>query len=94
MNSCIQRDVCEVRDGEYDKHHARLCTEQFDGLDEYWVHDMSLRYETGTWILRGGISNVFDEAPPLTDNNLVRNLAGIGYDLGGRTAFVNVTKSF
>lgn len=68
--------------------------EQFDGLDEYWVHDMSLRYETGTWILRGGISNVFDEAPPLTDNNLVRNLAGIGYDLGGRTAFVNVTKSF
>lgn len=68
--------------------------EQFDGLDEYWVHDMSLRYSTGTWILRGGVSNVFDEAPPLTDNNLIRNLGGIGYDLGGRTVFVNVTKSF
>lgn len=68
--------------------------EQFDGLDEYWVHDMSLRYQTGTWILRGGVSNVFDEAPPLTDNNLVRNLAGIGYDVGGRTFFMNVTKSF
>jgi iron complex outermembrane receptor protein len=67
---------------------------QFDGLDDYWVHDMSVRYETGTWILRGGISNVFDDAPPLTTNNAVRNLAGIGYDLGGRTVFMNITKTF
>ncbi|MEO1188745.1 MAG: TonB-dependent receptor, partial [Pseudomonadota bacterium] len=22
---------------------------QYDGLDDYWVHDVSLRYETGTW---------------------------------------------
>lgn len=67
---------------------------QFDDLDEYWVHDMSVRYETGTWVLRGGVSNIFDEAPPLTTNNDVSNLAGIGYDLGGRTLFFNVTKAF
>lgn len=67
---------------------------QFDDLDSYWVHDMSVRYETGTWVLRGGISNVFDDAPPLTTNNGIGNLAGIGYDIGGRTLFFNVTKSF
>lgn len=67
---------------------------QLDWLDHYWVHDMSLRYQTGTWIFRGGISNVFDDEPPLTDNNQLSNIAGIGYDLGGRTAFLNVTKTF
>ena len=67
---------------------------QFDDLDEYWVHDMSVRYETGTWVLRGGISNVFDDQPPLTTNNGLNLLGGIGYDLGGRTVFLNVTKAF
>lgn len=67
---------------------------QFDDLDDYWVHDMSVRYETGTWVIRGGISNVFDDEPPLTTNNGLNLLGGIGYDLGGRTVFMNVTKAF
>ncbi|MCR9270275.1 MAG: TonB-dependent receptor [Hyphomonadaceae bacterium] len=67
---------------------------QFDALDHYWVHDMSLRYSTGDWTLRGGVSNVFNDQPPLTDNNQLSNIAGIGYDLGGRTFFMNVTKTF
>lgn len=67
---------------------------QFDDLDEYWVHDMSVRYQTGTWVFRGGVSNVFNEEPPLTTNNDVSNLAGIGYDVNGRSLFVNVTKAF
>lgn len=65
-----------------------------DSLDHYWVHDMSVRYSTGDWVFRGGFSNVFDEAPPITSNNTVALLGGIGYDIGGRTAFLNVTKTF
>lgn len=69
------------------------CT-QFDDLDDYWVHDMSLRWSGDTWVLRGGVTNIFDEAPPITDTNDLRFLAGIGYDFGGRTLFLNATKRF
>jgi len=40
------------------------------------------------------VNNVFDTAPPLTDNNNLSNLGGIGYDIGGRTYFANISKKF
>ena len=66
---------------------------QFDGLDDYWVHDSSLSWRGETTVVRFGVSNVFDNAPPLTNNNALGNIGGIGYDLGGRTYFVNLTWS-
>ncbi len=66
----------------------------FDDLEEYWVHDLSATWRGDTMVLRAGVSNIFDDEPPLTNNNGLNNLAGIGYDLGGRTVFVNVTKTF
>lgn len=67
---------------------------QYDGLDEYWVHDMSLTFNRDTYAVRVGVNNIFNDAPPITDNNDLAGLGGIGYDIGGRTFFANVTKRF
>jgi len=67
---------------------------QYDDLEEYWVHSMSATYARDTFVFRVGVNNVFDTAPPLTDNNSLGSLGGIGYDIGGRTYFANVTKKF
>jgi len=69
------------------------CT-QLDGLDDYWLHNASLTFTRDSYILRAGVNNVFDTAPPLTDNNDLGSLGGIGYDIGGRTYFASVTKTF
>jgi iron complex outermembrane receptor protein len=60
-------------------------------VEDYWVHDVSAAYRGDTWVVRLGVRNVLDEAPPLTNNNNLGTLAGIGYDLNGRTVFLNVT---
>ena len=67
---------------------------QYDDIGKYWLHNASITYRRDTLVLRVGVNNVFDSSPPLTDNNLLSNLGGIGYDLGGRTFFGNVTKRF
>ncbi|MEM9401292.1 MAG: TonB-dependent receptor [Pseudomonadota bacterium] len=63
----------------------------FDNLDTYWVHDLSAAWRSDSYIVRFGVRNLFDEAPPLTNNNSLGLLGGIGYDLQGRTLFLNVT---
>jgi len=63
----------------------------YDNVDDYWVHDVSAAYRSDSWVVRLGVRNVLDEAPPLTNNNDLGTLAGIGYDLNGRTVFLNVT---
>ncbi len=68
--------------------------EQIDGLDSYWVHNASVAFARDTFVVRVGVNNVFNDAPPLTTNNELSSLGGIGYDLGGRTYFANVTKRF
>ena len=71
-----------------------LCRDYADG-DDYWLHSASIYYYGDTWTLGAGIRNVFDEAPPLvapgegvTQANNVP--LGYGYDLRGRTFFVNL----
>ena len=59
---------------------------------EYFVHDMSVSYLYDTWAFRAGVNNVFDEAPFSQTN--VDSVRGTGYDLTGRTFFVNVSKQF
>jgi outer membrane receptor protein involved in Fe transport len=55
---------------------------------------MAFTWRGETTTLRAGISNVFDEAPPLSNNNAPGTIAGVGYDVGGRTLFFNVSKAF
>jgi len=79
--------------GAFDDNGDPNCR-QFDDLDDYWVHNASVSYARDSYVFRVGVNNVFDTAPPLTDNNDLGSLGGIGYDIGGRTYFVNATKRF
>ncbi|MEM7329402.1 MAG: TonB-dependent receptor [Pseudomonadota bacterium] len=60
-------------------------------------HDASLRWEGDTLAITAGMQNIFDEAPPTISAGVQRR--GLmplqqGYDLLGRSAFVEVTKKF
>ncbi|MHA7819242.1 MAG: TonB-dependent receptor domain-containing protein [Erythrobacter sp.] len=63
--------------------------------DEYFEHTASLRWDNGTIRLIAGITNIFNETPPLVDcNEAVGNFTcvsnvpiGNGYDLDGREFF-------
>ena len=67
--------------------------------DDYFVHTVSLRYDFNENItLRAGVTNVFDEAPPLIDTNEVfgrsNTAIGNGYDLNGREFFGSLSVRF
>jgi len=62
--------------------------------DDYWLHSASIYWYGDTWTLGGGIRNIFDQAPPLVDGTEVLSVnnvpIGYGYDLRGRTFFLNL----
>jgi len=67
--------------------------------DNYFRHDMSVYYEGDVWTIGGGLRNVFDESPPQVDSNTFitsynNTPVGAGYDLFGRTLFLNVQARF
>ncbi|MBH5323356.1 TonB-dependent receptor domain-containing protein [Aurantiacibacter sediminis] len=68
--------------------------------DDYFVHTASIRYTFDDWItLRLGVSNIFDEAPPLIDCNepitcISNTPLGNGYDLDGREFFGTLSVRF
>jgi iron complex outermembrane receptor protein len=66
--------------------------------DAYFLHTVSLRYRADTWTLLVGVSNLFDNAPPLVDSSevlAINNTAiGNGYNYDGREFFMSVSKSF
>ncbi len=67
--------------------------------DDYMVHSASLYYYADTWTAGLGVSNVFDEAPPQVDGgayvtSINNTPIGYGYDLQGRTMFLNLQKNF
>lgn len=69
-----------------------------DFVDDYMQSDISLTYRGETWALTGGVSNLFDQNPPLIDQGEGPSRMNIvtqsGYDLIGRRMFLNVSKSF
>lgn len=69
-----------------------------DFTDDYFVHNASISYNPGTWDLTVGVENVFGEEPPVVDPDgafSVRNVPiGTGYDVFGRTVFVQIAKQF
>ena len=66
--------------------------------ENYFRHDMSLYYYGDQWTFGGGVRNVFDESPPKVDRRVVfsrwNTPFGAGYDIQGRTFFVNVAVRF
>ncbi len=69
-------------------------------VDDYFLNTASIRYETDTWSVTAGLNNVFDVTPPMVDQNVGAALGasnvplGTGYDLIGRSAFINLVKEF
>ena len=72
---------------------ASVCT-----ADKAWYNDLSLTYFADTWVITGGVKNVFDEEPPIVDmgagSNRLGRVTSSGYDQFGRSFFLTGTKSF
>ncbi len=66
--------------------------------EQYFVHNASVTWRPETWTATVGVRNVFDRDPEFIDTDGVfgvNNLPlGVPYDLVGRTAFINVSKTF
>lgn len=64
---------------------------------DYFVHNASLQYRADDWSITAGVRNLWNEEPPQisTGVNRVGNAPLYsGYDLVGRTAFINLTRAF
>jgi len=66
-----------------------------DYVDGIWYTDISLTYLRDSWSATVGVSNAFDESPPLIDTtegpNRNNAVSSSGYDFFGRTWFANVS---
>jgi iron complex outermembrane receptor protein len=63
-------------------------------------HDLSATYARDDWSVSFGIKNAFDEKPPFVNQNTTEApsrynyVVQSAYDLFGRRAFLNLSKSF
>lgn len=60
-------------------------------------HDASVRWTGDSLQITAGIQNIFDEHPPIISDGIQRRgqvPLSAGYDLRGRTGFVQITKTF
>lgn len=69
-------------------------------IGDYFNHTLSARYSGDGWSILAGINNLADRQPPQLDDNalsgtLIGNVpAGVGFDIRGRSFFLNVIKEF
>ena len=86
-------DPCNVLGGPTD------CVEKSFGQSKLY-HDLSATYQRDAWALTVGIKNVFDEMPPLVNQNTTEAPSRFNYvvqstyDLYGRRVFANFTMGF
>ncbi len=67
--------------------------------DEWFSHDVSVRWRGDKLTVTGGIANVFDAPPPIVSTGAGQRLgntplAGTQYDLRGRTLFLRASYDF
>jgi len=74
-----------------------LCRDYAD-TENYFLHNASAYYYGDRWTVGGGIRNVMNEKPPIVDGTEVLAInntpIGYGYDINGRTYFLNVGYNF
>ncbi len=102
----VRQDVDGLDDFDNISGNSDTCLGAPDDVDcrdvgfaeHYMTHALSAYYYGDSWKLGLGIRNVFDKAPPVVDGSeilAVNNTPiGAGYDLVGRTVFLNIAKSF
>jgi iron complex outermembrane receptor protein len=88
-------DITGIGDTCYGPSNGDVLCRDVGFGDAYWLHSASIYYYGDTWTLGAGVRNVFDESPPLVDGTEVLSVnnvpIGYGYDLRGRTFFVNLS---
>ena len=69
-------------------------------IGNYFNHTLSARYGGDGWSVRAGINNLTNVTPPQLDANALSGTrignvpAGVGFDITGRSFFLNVVKEF
>ena len=85
-------DTCE---GEA---YADLTCRDVGYADDYFVHSLSLTYQEDNYAVTVGATNILNEEPPKVDGTEItskNNAAiGYGYDMLGRTVYVNFGYKF
>lgn len=74
-------------------------TSQYDlEVGDYFQHNASVQYRADGWTVTAGVRNLLNEDPPVISAGVYNRVGNAplysGYDYLGRTAFVNLTKSF
>lgn len=67
--------------------------------EPYFLHGASVQYRADDWRMTLGVSNIFDEQPPMISTGAATRrgsvaLVGTQYDYRGRSAFARIQKSF
>ena len=74
-----------------------LCRDYAEA-DSYMIHSVSVFYNEDNWSIGMGVRNLEDKAPPLADPSEITGVKsraiGYGYDLMGRSFFVNASYNF
>ncbi len=83
----------------YDYYGEDPATSDYDlEVGDYWLHNASVQYSSSGWTATVGVRNLFNEDPPVISAGVYNRVGNAplysGYDYLGRTAFVNLTKSF
>lgn len=84
-------------EGDADLYDAYVDTYKLF-VDDYYLHNLSVKYTADDWSVTGGVRNLEDKVPPSISTGVINTIANAplysGYDYLGRTFFVNFTKSF
>ncbi|WP_413462238.1 TonB-dependent receptor [Brevundimonas phoenicis] len=83
----------------YDYYRHNPSTSQYDlEVGDYFQHNVSVQYTSEGWTVTAGVRNLLNEDPPTISSGYYNRVGNAplysGYDYLGRTAFVNLTKSF
>ncbi|WP_395942639.1 TonB-dependent receptor domain-containing protein [Brevundimonas sp.] len=83
----------------YDYYGEDPATSDYDlEVGDYWLHNASVQYAANGWTATAGVRNLFNEDPPTISSGVYNRVGNAplysGYDYLGRTAFINLTKSF
>ena len=77
--------------------YGDLFCRDYGDAGSYFLNSMSLYYSADRWTAGLGVRNVFDRWPPQVDSSEVLSInntpIGLGYDLNGRSIFLNVAVS-
>ncbi|WP_292225998.1 TonB-dependent receptor [Brevundimonas sp.] len=67
-------------------------------VPDYFLHNASVQYRTDNWTATVGVRNIFNQDPPSITTGVYNRVGNAplysGYDYVGRSAFVNLSKSF